>query len=82
MLLFAIFPVDEISRHIPLAMKIDKNISVVPAFRTEASANAFIQEKCKDGKFDVLELTLDDFDEVSMFARSSLKSDLYIKIHE
>jgi hypothetical protein len=80
MLLYAIFPLDEGAVFQAMSIKVEGEISAVIAFRSEASANLFIQERLGNGKFSVLVLTLEEFDKARANAQSHLGVDTYLKI--
>jgi len=80
--LYAIYPLDEELIYQPLCVKGDGKYSVIAAFRSADSADAFVAQELVPGEFRVAPLTLEEFDKVKATGQANHGIEVYIKIYD
>ena len=82
MKLFAIYTLDESLMQLPLLIKIDEKSSAIAAFQDESNAQLYVRDVLISGKYEVLELTLDDFNKQRTATRKHSGVDTFIRVFD
>lgn len=82
MKLFAIYTLDEDLIQLPLLVKLDEKSSAIVAFQNYGNAQQYARDILIAGKYEVLELTADDFNEQRKATRKHSGIDTLMKIFD